>query len=216
MNMKLPLLIVFLAFLASSNQDAFCQTNTNKPPVLTVPESYLLRPQDKLVFRLEEDPVRATEAETLIVSALGQIYFPISRGFDERISIEASGKTVAQVEVEIRGKLEENYYQKATVKLALVDQSRRFGQALFMGAVRGPVPLTPGENVTLAEAIVRLGYSEFANLKKVEVYRLDAKTKKEYPADVIDVDAILKGNRSKDIPLQDGDRIVVPEKKFLF
>lgn len=194
--------------------DSASQTNADA----TVQNTYLLRPQDKVTFRIEEDPVKSADSDTLVVSALGEIYVPVSRGFDDRLIIMANGKTVSQLTQEVEAKLQADYYKKATVRMSLIDQGRRQGQALFMGSIQGSVPLPPGEIITLGEAVVRLGGAkEFANLKKVELHRIDPETKTEIkPVQIINVDAILKGDRSKDIPLQDGDRIVVPERKFIF
>lgn len=177
---------------------------------------YKLLPQDKLTFRIDEDPIKAGQAEPLIVSALGDIQFPVSRGYEERIVIRAKGRTLKDVEAEIKAKLEADFYKQATVHLRLVDQSRRVGQVQFFGMVRGPVELFPGEQKSLSSAILQLGYNEFANLRKVKIQRIDPVTK-ENKTIIVNVEEILKTNdRKKDIILQDGDRVEVPERGLIF
>lgn len=182
----------------------------------TATSDYKLGPQDKLTFQIEEDPVKTGPIETITVSALGDIQLPVSRGYDERIIVLAKGRTLKEIETEIKTKLEADFYKRATVHLRLVDQSRRVGQVLFYGMVRGTVELFPSEQKMLSAAIIQLGYNEFADLKKVKVHRIDPVTK-ESKTITVDVKEILKTNdRSKDVILQDGDRVEVLERGFVF
>ena len=73
----------------------------------------------------------------------------------------------------------------------------------------------PGETKTVFEGVYQVGLSEFANLKKVKLNRLNPQTK-ETESRVIDLEAVRKGDRAKDVPLQDGDRVEVPEKSIVF
>ena len=82
--------------------------------------------------------------------------------------------------------------------------------------VRGTIELFPSEQKMLSAAIIQLGYNEFADLKKVKLHRIDPATG-ENKTTTVDVKDILKTNdRSKDVILQDGDRVEVPERGFVF
>jgi len=208
--MKRRLLITLVASLLGAGHQAHAQTNQETAA------TYKLQIQDTLLFSVREDPIANGTSEPLRVNALGEVHFPVSRGFDEHITLKVAGKTVDQVNFEIKALLNVDYYQEATVFLKLVDQQRRAGEVLFFGAVRGNIlALPPGEPKTIFEGTYQVGLGEFANLKKVRLYRVDPKTG-ERITKVINLEAIKEGDRSQDIPLQDGDRVEVPEKKIVF
>ena len=179
-------------------------------------DSPQLNPQDKLLYSIQEDPVRAATPEEAYVNAQGEIHFHVSRGADETLTINVQGKTLAAVQRELKGRLEAEYYHRATLDLKLKEQARRVGQVLFTGAVRGNfIQLLPGETKTIFEGVYQVGLSEFANLRKVKLNRRNPQTQ-ETEKLIIDLEAIRKGDRSKDDPLQDGDRVEVPEKSVVF
>lgn len=180
-------------------------------------QEYRLAPMDKLTVQIEEDPVPGRPIE-ISVTALYNLDVPVSRCCESAISINVRGKTLAEVESELRTRLERDYYEKATVQLKLIarDPNRRIGQVWLRGAVKGNiVELEAGNPTTLWEALTQVGTTEFARLSRVRVDRVDPQTgevKKIY----VDIEAVNKGDRSKDIELQDGDRITVSEKWFNF
>jgi len=175
-----------------------------------------LEKHDKVLYRVEEDP--SSGSKVVGISALGKAQVPVSMAFEDTVvTVDAAGKTLDELAEAIKGQLEGKYYKKATVKLTLVDKAQKVGQAIFMGETRGVVQIVPGEEITVATAIAKLGSSEFANLKKVELFRVDKSTGKQLDKQIIDVETVLKkGDRTKDVILQDEDRVNVPEKKFLF
>lgn len=175
-----------------------------------------LEKHDKVLYRVEEDP--SSGSKVVGISALGKAQVPVSMAFEDTVvTVDAAGKTLEELAEAIKGQLEGKYYKKATVKLTLVDKAQKMGQAIFMGETRGVVQIMPGEEITVATAIAKLGSTEFANLKKVELFRVDKSTGKQLDKQIIDVETILKkGDRTKDVILQDEDRVNVPEKHFLF
>ena len=193
--------------------DASSETTAPSPLSAVI---YRLGPQDKITYRVEEDPIKTGQPEALTVSALGELELPVSRGYDERIIVQANGRNLTEIKAEIKAKLENGYYKQATVHLRLVNQSRRVGQVLFYGKmVRGAIELFPNEPKMLSAAIIQLGYSDFADLKRVKLHRIDPATGTNQTT-TVDVKSILKTNdRSKDILLQDGDRVEVLERNFL-
>jgi hypothetical protein len=86
---------------------------------------------------------------------------------------------------------------------------------VFGGGLRMiPTRLLYSRASTLFEAITECAISDFGNLKRVKVYRKDPVTglikTEEYNVEEI------KKDLTKNVPLQPGDRIEVPEKKVIF
>ncbi len=178
---------------------------------------YRLLPNDRLAFRIEEDPVKSADPTAVTVTPLGEIHFQVTRGSDLSVVVYARGKTIPEVKSELKSRLDADYYQSATVFLNLLNQNQQQGKVLFVGpAIKGAIALRPGETKTLTEAIIQLGYSDFVNLKKVTVERLDPITK-QLSTIIVDVDAVIRlRDRSKDIILQDGDRVKTADKFLSF
>jgi protein involved in polysaccharide export with SLBB domain len=174
----------------------------------SVSASYQLSPMDKLSVSISQDPVTGRPVE-VSVSPLGDLTVPVSRCCEDSITVNVRGKTVEEAEKEIKQRLEADFYEKATVQLRVIDPTRRKGQALLRGAVRqSSVQLDPGKPKTLYEALTEAGTTDYANLKKVKLDRVGS------PIKYYDMTAVEKGDRSKDVELQDGDRITVEESFF--
>jgi protein involved in polysaccharide export with SLBB domain len=90
-------------------------------------------------------------------------------------------------------------------------------QVDLLGEVKQPgaISLNPGPNATVARIILgRGGITEFGNAGKVQVQRTAPDGSKKTM--VVDVARILKkGTFEDDVPLQDGDIVIVPEKGLL-
>lgn len=176
--------------------------------------TYQLSPMDKLSISIAQDPVAGRPVE-VSVSPLGDLVVPVSRCCEESITVNVRGKTVEEAETEIKKRLEGEFYEKASVQLRVIDPTRRKGQVLIRGAVRSNlVQLDQGKPKTMWEALTEVGVTEYANLKKVKLDRSDGKGKNSITYH--DMDAVNKGDRSKDVELQDGDRITVAEKFWNF
>jgi protein involved in polysaccharide export with SLBB domain len=175
----------------------------------------VLRANDRLQFRIAEDPIRAPSPMGLIVNSIGEVGFPISRDSDVRITLQVRGRTLAQVREEITRKLLEDYYHRATVELSMGEKVLTPGKVQFFGEIQTVLPLSPdGPPLKLSDAILQVQAPEFANLKRVKVHRLNAVTGQTTVLEV-NVDAIIKdGQRDKDVILEDGDRVEVKQKWF--
>jgi len=170
--------------------------------------TYQLSPMDKLSVSISQDPIPGKPVE-VSVSPLGDLTVPVSRCCEDSIIVNVRGKTVEAAEKEIKERLEADYYEKATVQLRVIDASRRKGQVLLRGAVRqSAIPLDPGKAKTLYEALTEAGTTDYANLKKVKLDRAGS------PIKYYDMTAVEKGDRTKDVELQDGDRVTVDESFF--
>ena len=172
-------------------------------------------PGDKVVYSIAEDPAGGSFANEALVDSKSNLRFLISRGFSEEISVNAENKTLAQIQKELKEKLDARYYQNATVSISIGAQALQPGKITITGPVRNNfVPLLPGERKKLLDTILQAGPSEFANLKKVKLMRIDPNTGKNNE-EIINVEAIKK-DPTKDIAVKDGDRLDIPEKNILF
>lgn len=176
-------------------------------PVTAADPSTPLGVGDIVTFAIMEDrdlpaKLRVTDSGELDVPYAGRI--------------RAIGKTCDSVAVEAKRLLEARYYYKATVKLG-IDQramTHSLGKVYLTGLVRtpGPQDLYPGEKLTVSAAIVKAGgFAQFADTGHVKV------TRKKKDGSIenhnIDVGAVLKhGRLEKDLEVQDGDFIYVPQK----
>ena len=97
------------------------------------------------------------------------------------------------------------------------EQANR-GQAYLLGEVarQGALPLSLDGDMTLAKAILGSGgFAQFANDSKVKILRKAPDGTKQTL--IIDVGRILKtGAFEDDVPLENGDVIIVPEKMLGF
>jgi protein involved in polysaccharide export with SLBB domain len=170
---------------------------------------------DKVEFYIEEDPVRSSGPQELLVLPLGDISFPVSRNSDVVIPVKAAGRAISEVKADLKARLDADYYHDSHIFLKLKEQAPRRGQILFTGQVRTSIlNLGASETISLFQAILQVGVSEFANLKKVRVHRTDPATGKREMT-IVDVAAMQKGDLSKDMPLRNGDLVEVPERTFI-
>ncbi|MEW6155980.1 MAG: ankyrin repeat domain-containing protein [Verrucomicrobiota bacterium] len=85
----------------------------------------------------------------------------------------------------------------------------------FMGEVKAnALPLAPGSEKTISQALLQVGVTEFANLKRVKISRMDPSTK-VYTNFFVNVSDINQG-KTNDVVLQAGDRIHVGGKLVNF
>jgi len=144
-----------------------------------------------------------------VVTATGDLdVFPLGR-------VHVGGKTTTEASVEIKRRLEADYYYHATVRLSIDAVSRimvKSGSIYLSGEVRqvGLEEMIAGEPLTLSHAILKAGaFTEWADQKKVKVTR---KVGTETQTSVYNVKHIIEtGDINADPVLQDGDRIFVPK-----
>jgi len=156
------------------------------------------------------------------VSSDGTLEFPL---ITDRI--KADGLTYDELAAQIKKKLEESYFYKATVNVSLfkgeefgAESANQAGGVVYIygmvgspGAIRFP----DDEILTVRKAIIRSGgFQNFANKRKVKLVRKSQVTGKSQIIILNMVDIIDKGKIEKDVALRDGDMIVVPEQFFNF
>lgn len=186
------------------------------------PESRELKPRDGFRFSIDEDPpvfgANGSLDMGVSISDAGEVMFPVSRSSSIYIKLNVAGKKLAEVRKEVKERLDAEYYKNCTIHLDLVQVNRggnsvdQAARVTFYGEMAGVVTIAEGESLTISEAVLRVGRSEYADLKKVKIHRLDKATGKDVIFDV-NVDKILKsGDRREDKVLQAGDRVEVKEK----
>jgi len=174
--------------------------------------TYKLRAGDVVSFQIREDLEwnPGDVPKILIVSDSGELDVPyLGR-------TQVVDKTCPQLADELKAALEKDYYNKATVVLSLNLANRVAGRIYIEGYVRSPGPqdLQLNENLKAGQAILRAGgFADFADKSGVEVVRSPSGTNTEKLTIPLDMKKILEqGQTEKDIVLQPGDYIIVPEK----
>jgi len=135
--------------------------------------------------------------------------------------VSVAGRTCAQVATELKRRLEADYYNAADVTLGInrVNILSSRGKVYITGNVLAPGPqdLPANERTTVSNAIIRAGgFAKFANGGHVKVTRKD-KLSGKAESFTVDVQSIItKGRLDRDIELQDGDYINVPQNIINF
>ncbi len=86
------------------------------------------------------------------------------------------------------------------------------GRVIVSGKVKKPGVIALSDGMSVMEAINKAGgVADFGNLKGVRIVR-----ESEEGSEVINVniDAMIKGDASQDVPVRDGDIVVVPRRWF--
>ncbi len=185
-----------------------------------------LKPRDSLRFSILEDPARANaQFGRVDISELGDAQFPISAAGGEYINVKAAGRRLADVRREVKQRLEEDYYHTATVSVDVLGvagslaspSSANFGKVVIYGSISHTIVLPEDRKRTLSDVFSGLPRQDFVNLKKVEVFRWDAKAQKLLPPVTKNVKKMLdSGDLTDDIELSDGDRIKVIDRGVIF
>lgn len=178
-------------------------------PVLTSDASPdRLRPGDRLRLQIVEDGDPAVE---LVIAKDGTIDAPYIG------TVGAGGLTMEGLAARLREALEADYYVHATVRLSLLERPERStnrGRIFVTGQVRrvGMVEIDKSETNTAGKVILANGgLSDFADARRIKIFRTNASGQVE--TRVVDLREVLeKGRIDLDVPIVDGDLIVVDAK----
>lgn len=174
-----------------------------------------LRIGDRVIVRIVEN---RDEPKSLIVQDSGDISVPFLN------LVKVAGKTCKEVAYYMKRELEKQYFQRATVIVAL-ERGRRERERFFdmdyftiYGQVmrQGRYELAPEEDLTISQAVLRAGgLAQFAKKEKVKLIRT-------YPGGqrksfIVNLDDVMrKGKLQYDIPVRPNDVIIVDEKLVTF
>lgn len=163
---------------------------------------------DRLNYRVVEDrePDRNYQ---LIVSDSGEVNLPLGG------LVQAAGKSTQQLGTDIKARLEKEYYYHATVIMGLdsVAQRASRGRVYVTGAVHsiGPVELPLDAPMTASQAIYQMGGPvDFSYLKGTVILRKGGPPK----GIPVNIKAVENGELDKDVVLQPGDVVKVPEARI--
>jgi polysaccharide biosynthesis/export protein len=178
---------------------------------------------DKIFVRVVEDREKGV---SVFITDSGDIQAP-HLGL-----VKVAGKTCKQVALSMKRELEKHYFQQATVIVALEQVKPKeprintpwggtsnvqgdyiviYGQV----ARQGKYEITPEEELTVSQAILRAGgFSQFADTKEVKLIRYTKSGNKTIKLNLDDV--MHKGRLEKDIYMRRNDVLIVAEKLVNF
>lgn len=182
--------------------------------VASAQSSYRVQPGDTLTVEVLEDP---SLNRSTIVLPDGSFSFPFAG------TLPAAGQTVPQIQGTIRNAIAGNFASAPTVFVAVAPGERApvaaVGAAqidIFMlGELNAPgvVQLDRGATILQAMAIAG-GPSRFAATKRIQLRRTDPRSGQQ-TVSTINYKALSEGAAmNRDIVLQDGDVILVPERRL--
>lgn len=181
--------------------------------VSTWAQDYKVRSGDVLQIEVLEDQ---TLNRTAIVLPDGQISLPLAG------SIRAAGRSLAEVQADLAGRLAPNFATAPTVYVTLsalaervpsTPAAPRMVDIYVLGAANTPGKVDVKPGATLLQALAQAGgVSPFAAKKRIQLRRVDkAGNEKVYK---FDLDAIERGEASGATRLMGGDVIVIPQRKL--
>ncbi|HSI63513.1 MAG TPA: polysaccharide biosynthesis/export family protein [Candidatus Saccharimonadia bacterium] len=187
-------------------------------------DSTPLRIKDQIVLRIVEDK---GEPRSLMVQDSGDIFAPYIG------LVKAAGRTPRQLAGYMKTELEKQYFQQATVIVALERKYMPAGRGgrpgdgyvvedmgyiTIYGQVlrQGKYEFAPEDQLTASQAILRAGgFAPFAKDKAVKIIR-KVPNKGNVTIVVNLRDVMTKGRLEKDIAIMPNDTIIVEEKLINF
>jgi polysaccharide export outer membrane protein len=176
---------------------------------------YRIRTGDTLQIEVLED---ASLNRASVVLPDGRIAFPFVG------TLKARGSTIGQIQRQIVAGLSPNFANPPTVFVSVVPAAPTpvsrapvapvMINVYFVGEVNSPgrKEMEPGSTVLQALAVGG-GFTRFAATKRVQLRRTDTKSGRQQVFG-INYKAIADGQSVQDIPLLDGDVIVVPQRRL--
>ena len=174
------------------------------PGVYALDDKRKLLPGDRVSFQILED---RTNAIPLLVAESSELDIP----YIGRINV--AGKTCKELASEVKMRLEQDYYYRATVIIGLDALAKVLGRVYVWGPVRaqGPIEIPANETFTVGKAILRAGgFGDFANKKEVKVVRKTPEGNVTLKVNMVEV--LEKGKTDQDIAVEPEDFIIVPQR----
>lgn len=168
---------------------------------------YKVRTGDTLIIEVLEDE---SLNRALVVLSDGRISFPFAG------TVRVAGQTVGQVEATLTSAIASNFAAEPNVfvsvqpgQRAVSTSSTRTIDVYFLGEVNEPGLREVEPGTTLLQAMALSGgMTRFAAQKRVQLRRGES-------VFVVNYKAILNGaSMQNNVPLRDGDVIVVPERRL--
>ncbi|MCK5013600.1 MAG: polysaccharide export protein [Candidatus Omnitrophica bacterium] len=166
--------------------------------------NYKIQPEDVISITVYEHDDLKTKAR---VSTNGKISFPLLG------KVEVAGLTVQEVEDYLTVELERDYLVHADVQVFIEDYHVK--QITVLGAVKEPgkYDMNTEKETTILEVIAMAGgFTKVASRNGTRIIRSEGDEEKAIPIRITDI--TKKGMKDKDIVLESGDVIFVPESFF--
>jgi polysaccharide export outer membrane protein len=164
---------------------------------------------DVIYYQVLED---RDQPVLLVVDTTGEVFIT----YYGKIKVE--GLTIGELVQKVKTLLETTDYKTATV-LAQIQapiKEKRQGRVYLSGRFNriGAIQFDKQEDMTISKAILLGGgFTDFADSKKVKIVRKHPDRPDQ--TIVVDVESIIKGGKiDRDLPIQDGDLIIAPQKIF--
>jgi len=177
---------------------------------------YRVRAGDTLAIEVLQDP--ALNRQALVLSD-GRFSFPFAG------TLTARGRTIGQIEAAISAAIADNFNAAPDVFVSVTPATRPGASSgvaqapatidvFFVGEIGSPGPKSLPSGTTLLQALSTSGgFTNFAATKRVQLRRTD--TNGLQSVFEINYDALEQGAQLRnDVALQDGDVILVPERRL--
>jgi len=168
-------------------------------PDANLPDEYTIGPDDVLQVRVWREP--DVSVDSMVVRGDGKISVPLVG------EVYATGLTTSELENVLTTKFKRYINNPVVTVIAREIRSRRI---YLIGGVGQPGSMPMVSGMTALDAIAEAGgLSDYAKAKKIFILRETPQGRVQIPFNYVDV---LKGkDPGGDIPLEAGDRIVVPQ-----
>lgn len=174
---------------------------------------YQIRPGDTLQIEVLED---ASLNRATVVLPDGRFSFPFAG------TLTASGRTIDQVKNQLTSAIAPNFANAPNVFVSVVPGERapvskggaRTIDIYFVGEIGAPglKELRPRTSILQALAVSG-GFTKFAATKRIQLRRTDKRSGRQQVFS-FNYRAVTQGSAAQDIPLQDGDVIIVPQRRL--
>ena len=171
------------------------------PRAVRANDPYVLGPGDLLSITVYAGGEKQVDF-TGYISALGTITSPLLG------EIKVAGMTTYELERSMRDTLAKDFYVDPQVMVSVKEYG---GQVFIMGEVRKPGAYGLQERMTvLGACLLAEGFTDFAAPGRTKVTRMVNGQQKRFKIDLVKV----REGKKEDMPLQRGDRIEVPRRRF--
>ena len=187
---------------SSNNQSYSSSSNGSSGIGIVVGENYILKPSDVISVEVYQEgdlekSVRVEGDGSVALALIGKV--------------KVAGMTVAEAQSLITDLYNRDYIVDPQVSLLVVQFSPKIIHIL--GSVNSPgvVEIPPDRNLSLTEAIAGVrGVSRLGNPKSITIKRVDADGRARQME--VNFSRIVSDPNVKDIVLQEGDTVWVPER----
>ena len=186
----------------------------------TAQDGYRIGPGDQLTIEVLQD---SSLNRTVVVLPDGRFSFPFAG------SVTAAGRTVGQVEAAVTAAIASNFATEPNVFVSVqpAPEEPRVRTApsapaapptisvYYLGEVQSPGLRDIAPGTTILQALAQTGgFTDFAALKRIQVRRTNRMTGVQQVVE-INYQALSEGARmTNDFTLQEGDVILVPQRRL--